>query len=61
MFHASQATVVATPVLVSLTLFTGLGLVASERRPEVDEIIESINTDGPGQLEPDSRAAVAAN
>ena len=60
-FNASQATVVATPVLVSLALFTGLGLVASERRASADEIIESINTDGPGQLEPDSRASVAAN
>lgn len=48
----------ATPVLVSLTLFTGLGLLASERHPAVDEIIESINTD---ELSPAARDSVAAN
>ncbi|MDT7606557.1 MAG: hypothetical protein QOG96_1060 [Pseudonocardiales bacterium] len=49
--QASQAAVVATPVLVSLALFTGLGLIASEQSAAVDEIIDTLNHDDPRQGE----------
>jgi Na+/proline symporter len=49
--QASQAAVVATPVLVSLALFTGLGLIAGEQSAAVDEIIDTLNHDDPRQGE----------
>jgi hypothetical protein len=47
----SQAAVVATPVLVSLGLYLGLGLLASERSDSVDEMLETINTEDPSEAE----------
>ncbi|GAA5155699.1 Na+:solute symporter [Pseudonocardia eucalypti] len=40
--HASQATTVATPILVSLALYVGLGLLAPEPNEDTDQMIEEI-------------------
>jgi hypothetical protein len=40
---AGQTATVATPILVSLALFIGLGAVASERTEEVDEMLDVLD------------------
>jgi Na+/proline symporter len=37
--------VVALPLATSLIVYVGLGLLLPERRPEVDELLESLNHD----------------
>ncbi|TCO45089.1 hypothetical protein EV646_109264 [Kribbella antiqua] len=37
--------VVALPLATSLVVYVGLGLLLPERRPEVDELVASLNTD----------------
>ncbi|MEW9519133.1 sodium:solute symporter family protein [Streptomyces tubercidicus] len=44
-FHSPQTWLIATPVLVSLTLYTGLGLLASERSETVDRFIDVVGAD----------------
>jgi hypothetical protein len=60
--NGTQAAVVATPILVSLALYLGLGLLASERRDSVDEMIETINQGDPSEaeLEAAARSKVAS-
>nr|WP_246025611.1 sodium:solute symporter family protein [Saccharopolyspora antimicrobica] len=40
---ADQTATVATPILVSLVLYIGLGLVASERTEQIDEMLEVLD------------------
>lgn len=40
---ATQTATVATPILVSLALFIGLGAVASERTDEIDEMLDVLD------------------
>ncbi|MGP4017660.1 sodium:solute symporter family protein [Saccharopolyspora sp. 5N708] len=40
---ANPTATVATPILVSLALYIGLGLVASERTREIDEMLEELD------------------
>ena len=42
---ASQTATVASPILVSLALYTGLGLLASERSSEVDRMLDRLDSD----------------
>ncbi|MFD9893046.1 sodium:solute symporter family protein [Amycolatopsis sp. NPDC059027] len=44
-FDVSQTALIATPVLVSLALYTGLGLIAPERKDTTDVIIDTIGSD----------------
>lgn len=44
----SQAWSVATPVLVSLVLFAGIGWIRPENTPETDELIDSLCVDDTG-------------
>jgi hypothetical protein len=44
-FNANQTVLVATPILVSLALCVGLGLIAPERSVAADEIVDTVNTD----------------
>jgi Na+/proline symporter len=44
-FNANQTVLVATPILVSLALYVGLGLIAPERSAAADEIVDTVNTD----------------
>lgn len=37
--------VVALPLATSLVVYVGLGLLLPERRPEVDELVGSLNSD----------------
>lgn len=39
---SSQTVLISTPILVSLVLYTGLGLLAPERRDDVDDLIEAV-------------------
>ncbi|MDS0135594.1 MULTISPECIES: sodium:solute symporter family protein [unclassified Amycolatopsis] len=43
-FKANQTVLVATPILVSLALYIGLGLLAPERSAAADEIVDTVNT-----------------
>ncbi|WP_158889160.1 sodium:solute symporter family protein [Amycolatopsis anabasis] len=56
-FDSSQTVIVATPILVSLALFVGLGLLASERTPETDAMIEKVSRDDDVSGKPDPVAA----
>lgn len=40
---ATQTATVATPILVSLALFIGLGAIASERTEEIDEMLDVLD------------------
>jgi len=40
-----QTLVVALPLATSLVVYVGLGLLLPENRPEVDELLDSLNTD----------------
>ncbi|SFS97737.1 sodium:solute symporter family protein [Saccharopolyspora flava] len=40
---ANETATVATPIMVSLVLFVGLGLVASERTPEIDDMLDELD------------------
>lgn len=40
-----QTLVVALPLATSLVVYVGLGLLAPEHRADVDELVESLNTD----------------
>jgi hypothetical protein len=42
-FKANQTVLVATPILVSLALYIGLGLLAPERSAAADEIVDTVN------------------
>jgi Na+/proline symporter len=53
---ASQTATVATPILVSLLLYIGLGLVASERTPQIDEMLELLDRETAGDAPATSRA-----
>ena len=44
-FNANQTVLIATPILVSLALYVGLGLIAPERGAAADEIVDTVNTD----------------
>jgi SSS family solute:Na+ symporter len=44
-FVTSVAGVVAIPVLVSLILFVGIGLLTGQSRPEVDALVNALNED----------------
>ncbi len=46
--------VVALPLATSLVVYVGLGLLVPERRPDVDELVDSLNSD------PDETDVVAA-
>lgn len=43
-FDANQTTLIATPILVSLVLYTGLGWLAPERAETTDRIVDAVNT-----------------
>ncbi|HZE40847.1 MAG TPA: sodium:solute symporter family protein [Stackebrandtia sp.] len=47
-FVSSQTTIVVAPILASLIIYIGLGLVASERTSETDAMIDSLSTDAEG-------------
>ncbi|MGP4113890.1 sodium:solute symporter family protein [Streptomyces sp. 4N509B] len=53
---ASQTQVVSLPLLTSLVLYVGIGLVRPDQREERDVLLESLNTDPT----PEEAAAVAA-
>ena len=44
-FNANQTVLIATPILVSLALYAGLGLLAPERSAAADEIVDTVNAD----------------
>jgi Na+/proline symporter len=44
-----QTLVVALPLATSLVVYVGLGLIAPENRTDVDELVDSLNTD-PGEV-----------
>lgn len=46
-----DAAVVATPVITSLVLYVGIGLVRSERNPESDAVVDALSDDE-GRTEP---------
>jgi Na+/proline symporter len=51
--------VVALPLATSLVVYVGLGLLLPERRPEVDELVDSLNTDPAETDEVAARRAAA--
>ncbi|GAA1598429.1 Na+:solute symporter [Kribbella sancticallisti] len=53
--------VVALPLATSLVVYVGLGLLLPERRPEVDELLDSLNTDPDETDEVLARRAAAVN
>lgn len=56
---ASQATVVAAPILASMVLYIGLGLLAPERRSDVDAFVATVDNPKPSAA-PQPRPAVSA-
>ncbi|MFC4944461.1 sodium:solute symporter family protein [Pseudonocardia sp. GCM10023141] len=62
---SSQTVIIATPILVSLGVYTGLGWLAPERRQSTDDIIDVIDradsndddTDGGEPLHPDRKGS----
>ncbi|HRL50706.1 MAG TPA: Na+:solute symporter [Propioniciclava sp.] len=53
----SQAWTVATPVLVSIVLFVGIGFLKPENTPETDALIDSLSTDLPEDADAEGAAA----
>jgi Na+/proline symporter len=51
--------VVALPLATSLLVYVGPGLLLPERRPEVDELVDSLNSDRDETDEVTARRAVA--
>jgi hypothetical protein len=51
--------VVALPLATSLVVYVGLGLILPERRPEVDELVDSLNSDPDETDEVSARRAAA--
>ncbi len=53
----AQAWTVATPVLVSILLFTAIGFIKPENTPETDALVDSLSHDDPITADAESNAA----